>query len=84
MMGSEVLDAAGIQPPPYYAMLDRADRLLDAPGGGALDATVQDGIDSLARLYLNGRPLPKLPPAPEDVQANTAIAAHATAKETIR
>jgi hypothetical protein len=84
MMGSEVLDAAGIQPPPYYAMLDRADRLLDAPGGGTLDAMVQDGIDSLARLYLNGRPLPKLPPAPEDVQANTAIAAHATAKETIR
>jgi phosphoglycerol transferase MdoB-like AlkP superfamily enzyme len=78
MMGSEVLDAAGIQPPPYYTMLDRADRLLDAPGGVALDATVQDGIDSLARLYLNGRPLPKLP---SDAQANTAVVAHATPKE---
>jgi phosphoglycerol transferase MdoB-like AlkP superfamily enzyme len=81
MMGSEVLGSAGIQRPPYYAMLDRADRLLDAPGGGALDETVQDGIDSLARLYLNGRPLPKLPP---EAPADTAVAARAAAKETVR
>ena len=61
MMGSEVLGAAGIQRPPYYAMLDRADRLLAAPGGDARGDAVQDGVDSLARLYLEGRPLPKPP-----------------------
>ena len=82
MMGSEVLGAAGIKRPPYYTMLDRADRLLDAPGGGRLDTTVQDGIDSLARLYLNGRPLPKL--SQPAAQPDTDVAAGATAKGAAR
>lgn len=86
MMGSEVLGAAGIERPPYYAMLDHADRLLDAPGGGGQDTVVQDGIDSLARLYLNGRPLPK-PPQPAvqpAAQADTGVATSATATGVAR
>jgi len=77
MMGSEVLGAAGIKRPPYYALLDRADRLLDAPGGGRLDTTVQDGIDSLARLHLNGQPLPES--SQSAVSADTSVAADAAA-----
>lgn len=62
MLGDEVLGAAGIPRPPYYAMLRRADWLLTAPHDDALTTTVQKGIDSLARLYLSGQSLPKPPP----------------------
>ena len=63
MLGSEVLGAAGLDRPGYYALVDRADRILAGPDGAASRATVLQGIESLARLHLLGQPMPAAPRA---------------------
>jgi phosphoglycerol transferase MdoB-like AlkP superfamily enzyme len=56
MLGSEILRAAGLPDTPYYTLVDRADRAQVAHPAAA--ETVELGVDSLARLYLKGKPMP--------------------------
>jgi phosphoglycerol transferase MdoB-like AlkP superfamily enzyme len=55
MLGAEILDAAGLPRPPYYQALGAAERLLAGNADAARKVTVENGIYSTARLYLNGR-----------------------------
>lgn len=54
MIGSELLQAAGIVPTPYYRLVDKARRAMDGPD--PLQRQVaQRGIESASRLYLTGK-----------------------------
>lgn len=55
MIGSELLQAAGVPMTPYYRLIDKARlALAEAPGAAHRQAVLQ-GVDSLARLYLQGK-----------------------------
>jgi hypothetical protein len=55
MLGDEVLMAAGLVQPPYYKAIGKAGRLLDGQSDAAKRNAVQQGVDSMSRLYLTGR-----------------------------
>lgn len=55
MLGSEVLQAAGLAMPPYYQALGKAEQLLGSPINDNQRKAVADGVDSMARLYLKGK-----------------------------
>ena len=59
MLGGVALCAAGISPPDYYALLNRADAELSNPDTSGQEGTVLGGINALSILHLRGKPLPK-------------------------
>jgi hypothetical protein len=52
MLGGEILSAAGIRPPRYYQLIDKAEQSLQDP---ARADRATEGVYSAARLYLNGK-----------------------------
>ncbi|WP_458071937.1 LTA synthase family protein [Rhodanobacter sp. BL-MT-08] len=55
MLGEEVLSAARLAEPPYYRALAKAQKLLEDSRDETDRNKVQQGVDSMARLYLNGK-----------------------------
>jgi len=53
MMGSEILEAAGVAPTPYYRSLASAEPELQKDA--AHQQAIENGVYSMARLYLKGR-----------------------------
>jgi phosphoglycerol transferase MdoB-like AlkP superfamily enzyme len=59
MIGGQALCAAGIRPPNYYALLNRADAELSNQGATGQQSTVLEGINALSILRLRSKPLPE-------------------------
>jgi phosphoglycerol transferase MdoB-like AlkP superfamily enzyme len=55
MLGEEVLSAARLAEPPYYRELVKAQKLLGNSHDETQRTKVQRGVDSMSRLYLNGK-----------------------------
>lgn len=53
-LGSEILSSAGITLPPYYRLIAKAQAAIRAQRGTAEAEATEQGVYSLARLYMNG------------------------------